>query len=605
MSLKVLFSYLLEKKALYVPALTLISFSSLMRVLIPIIIGIIIDLVAENLEDADKLQSVVFDIGLYTALIVGLYILRGFSGFVGRYWNGKAGEGVVYRIREDLFAKLQYQSQEFYDGETTGALMTRATTDMEQIQMMLMFGVRAFAQSVSTFALVYLALLWLDVRLFGLMLIMTPVLFLMVSYFPKRLRQRFYEARKEYGNLTAQMEENIAGAKIVRAFSAQNHEIAKFEEKNDTYLAKQISAFRIRSFYLPLMVFMLQALTALFILFGGYLVVEGLISVGVVSTTLLYMLELTMPIRFLSFGLVIFQRGRAAADRIVPIMTSEPSIRSAPEAVAISDEKIDVEFRNVTFAYPSAPLRPVIQNLSFKIGPGDTLAMIGPTGSGKSTIAKLLVRLYDVQKGQILINGVDIRQIDLKSLREKVAVVYQDVFLFSKTLLENLRFGNHDADIEDVEDVIEVARIDEFLPILDNGLETRVGERGINLSGGQRQRIALGRALVSSTPIMVLDDFSSAIDVEIESQIQSRTKEFFKDRLTILITQRLSTLRMADRIIILNKGQILEQGSHEELTALGGVYEKLWKSQETGVIDFEGLFGEEILGTAPAQEVRQ
>ncbi|MFW9930785.1 MAG: ABC transporter ATP-binding protein, partial [Candidatus Thorarchaeota archaeon] len=562
----------------------------LLGVLIPLIIGDIIDFVSVPGAISDVSHYSLFV--LYgVLLIIGLYIIRGSSGFAGRYLNGKCGESVIFRLREDLFTKLQHQDQEFYDTTSTGSLMTRATTDMEQLQELFFFGFRALLQGTSVFLFTFLFIFLIDYRLFFILLLATPILLLVIVIFPRKLQPAFYSARKEYANLTSIIEENITGARIVRAFSAQENELKKFNMSNDEYLDRQINAYKIRAIYLPLMVLVINFMAAIALIVSAWLVINHILSVGKIATMMTYFVQLYIPTRFLSQSIVSFQRARAASDRIVPILFSEPSIHSNPYALTNIEEIKSIEFKNVSFIYPRSSNRKVIDGLSFKVNKGQTVAIIGPTGSGKSTIGKLLTRMYDIQEGNILINnGIDIRQIDLKTLRENISMVHQEVFLFSRSLYDNLTFIGKDVEPESIDKILSIAQIDEFIPILENGLDTKLGERGVNLSGGQKQRVSLGRALIKNSPIIVLDDFSSAIDVEIEAEIHKRVKEDFHDKIIIIITQRLSSLRLADRVIILNQGKIVEEGTHDELLALEGIYAKLWKSQETGIIDFELLF---------------
>ncbi|NHJ01400.1 MAG: ABC transporter ATP-binding protein [Candidatus Heimdallarchaeota archaeon] len=584
--LKHLLIYIGQRKQLALSVILFISIAQIAELLIPLFIGGTIDEILFSIEENLFKTALVFSGVL---LIVVASLIRGLTYFIARYMGYLQGEQIIYEIRKNLFEKYETASLTFFDEHHTGDLMARATTDLEPISEFLVWGERILVQASLTYIGIYLVLFLIDVRLFIFIGIVTPTLFILSYFVSTKLGPLYFDIRQQYGQLTTVIQENVTGTQIVKAFNAEEREKRKFDQENLGYMNLRAYAFKIRSIFLPMILLIVSLLITILIYAGGSLVIDGSISPGFLITLFTYFTMLAMPTRFLAFSLIMYQRVSAAGERVFKLLESKTELPTASNPHILDQNRpFTIRFENVSFRYNE---KEVLSNISLQINPGEKVAILGPTGSGKTTLINLIPRFYDVSKGRITIDGVDVRDLQLNSLRKAIGFVHQDVFLFGRTIAENITFSVTEVDEAIIQDVVNVAQLREFIDSLAEGVNTIVGERGVTLSGGQKQRVAIARMLLKDSPLMILDDATSSLDIVTESQFQSAFKQYL-DRsdiksTVIFVTQRLSTLKIVDRIIILSQGHIIEQGNHDTLIKTGKIYPLLWKTQEAGILDIK------------------
>jgi ABC-type multidrug transport system fused ATPase/permease subunit len=557
---------------------------------IPLLMGITIDNILKSLESGNFESQVVFS-GVILIFLSSL--VRGITHFFGRYLGYLQGEAVIREIRTDLFVKYETSNLKFFDKHKTGDLMSRATTDLEPISEFVVWGERILLQATLTYTGIYLVLFSIDKTLFILIAIVTPSLLILSYWISRILGPLFFELREKYGELTAVINENISGAQIVRAFHAEGREKQKFDVQNQGYMHLRAQAFKIRSLFLPMIMLIINLLVTILIYAGGVAAIEDRISVGMLITLFTYFTMLALPTRFLAFSLIMYQRVVAAGNRVFRLLEDPSFTEQEKSGIIISSEETPtIMFDNVSFHYND---NAVLSNISVTISPGENIAILGSTGSGKSTLISLIPRFQDPSKGTIKIKysgeSNDLKDLNLSEWRRKVGYIHQEPYLFGRTIAENLTFDLSDIKESRIEQVLKITQLSEFAYGLPDGIHTIVGERGVTLSGGQKQRLAIARMILRNNPVMILDDSTSSLDVYTESQLLKSFHEMLEQspriHTVIWITQRLSTLKNVDRIIILHRGRIFEQGSHKELLKNGKIYPLLWKTQETGQIDIK------------------
>ncbi|MHA2176452.1 MAG: ABC transporter ATP-binding protein [Candidatus Hodarchaeales archaeon] len=588
--LKHLFVYISRRKRLAFLVIIVIVIAQLAELLIPLLIGITIDNILNSLE-SDSFQTSVVITGVILIAISSL--VRGIAHFFGRYLGYLQGEAIIKEIRSDLFRKYETSSLRFFDQHRTGDLMSRATTDLEPISEFLVWGERILLQAFLTYTGIYLVLLSIDFVLFLLIAVVTPTLILLSYWISRILGPLYFDLREKYGELTAVITENISGAQIVRAFHAEDREKSRFDKENLEYMKLRAYAFKIRSFFLPMILLIINFLITILIYVGGSTAIQGSISPGLLIALFTYFTMLAMPTRFLAFSLIMYQRVVAAGNRVFSLL-EDPSYSEEEEYGQIIPEEItpDIVFEDVSFNINE---RPILSNISLEIKAGERVAILGSTGSGKSSLISLIPRFQKTSSGRILIRYKDrkwnLEEVNLSEWRKKIGFVHQEPFLFGRTVAENLLFELKEINENDIQRVLKVSQLSEFIDNLSDGIDTLVGERGVTLSGGQKQRLAIARMLLRRNPIMIFDDSTSSLDIYTEAEFLSAFQEMLElseiQPTVITITQRLSTLKNIDRIIILNKGRIIEQGTHEELLEKGEIYPLLWKTQESGQVDIK------------------
>ncbi len=534
-------------------------------------------------------------LGIYCLLLIALVSMRAVLSFLTRWVLIGISRDIEFDMRGDLLNRLLLLEPEFYVRNRTGELMSRATNDLNAVRMVLGPGIMYSGQTIIGMALAILVMSQLSGTLTLWVLLPVPIVAVVVQHFGKVIHELYEKIQASLATLSAKVQENLAGVRVVRAYAQEEAEIRGFDEPNREYVSRNVKLIRTWSMFMP----SLQALigiTFLIVLWqGGHLVLGGRISLGALIAFYSYLGILVWPMIALGWVTNIFQRGAASMGRLNHILAAQPQIDDRAATVP-GEHKMEgeIEFRNLTFAYPttmaggsangsgngnSPAADAVLRDINLKIPAGTTLAIVGPTGGGKTTLAALVARLWEAPDGAVLIDGRSIREWPLDTLRRAIGYVPQDTYLFSETVGENIAFGLPKFDLERVREAADVASLDSDVQEFPAKYDTMVGERGITLSGGQKQRTALARAIVRDPRILILDDSLSSVDTQTEERILSRLRGIMRDRTTILIAHRTSTVRDADQIVVLRHGRITERGTHDELLARGGYYADLYQKQ--------------------------
>jgi ATP-binding cassette, subfamily B, multidrug efflux pump len=490
------------------------------------------------------------------------------------YWLQYLAERVAYDLRNEMYEHLEHLSFSYYDTAQTGQLLSRATEDVNNIRRFFMFGLRMAAQSGLLLLGVAIIMLRLNWQLALLALATVPFMLWVTLWFSTSIRPLFLRAQTQFGVAMTALQENLAGVRVVRAFAREDFEIAKFERETTALYDRQMDAARRWTFVFPLMSFITGFGTAAIIAFGGSAAIRGDLQIGTLLAFYLYLNMLADPVRNVGWIVNNVARAQASAERVFEVLDKKPQIVSPPEPYRPEAMRGHVVLDNVQFAYAEGG-RDVLRGVSIEAPPGSVTALLGATGSGKSSIIQLLPRFYDVTAGAIRVDGVDVREWDLAMLRKNVGLVLQETFLFSVSIRENIAYGNANATDAEVVAAAKAAQAHDFISALPSGYDTPLGERGVNLSGGQKQRLAIARALLLNPRILILDDATSSVDMETEYEIQRALNVLMEGRTTFIIAQRLSSVRNADQICVLSEGQIVERGTHGDLLPLGGLYSEL------------------------------
>ncbi len=511
------------------------------------------------------------------SLIVGLTVLKGLfhfgQGFLGAY----SAQGIAYDLRSQLSRHLQRLSFSWHDRSQTGQLMARATSDVDQLRH---FTSRALIQMAHFIFIglgISVVLFNMNWKLAMASLVTLPFLSHVASQYGHRVRPLFRKAQQELAVLATIVQENLAGSRVVKAFAREQDQINRFEQQNGLLLDQYLAAAKVQSYSNPLMDVFANLSTVVVLWYGGTLVIGGELSVGQLVAFNSYLLLMVRPVRRLGFLIGQSARAIAAGERIFEVLDAPLEVVDKPNASPLPAIRGQVEFQNVSCTY--YPGVPVLQDVSFQVSPGEVAALLGTTGSGKSTIVNLIPRFYDVNEGRILVDGHDVRDVQLLSLRRQIGIVMQDTTLFTGTIRENIAFGVPEATQDEIVSMAKAARAHEFISGFPEGYDTTVGERGVTLSGGQKQRIAIARALLLDPKILILDDFTSAVDTETEALICEALDVLMKDRTTFIIAQRVSTVQDAHKIFILDHGKIVGQGSHAELVENNSIYNEIFQIQ--------------------------
>jgi ATP-binding cassette subfamily B protein len=509
---------------------------------------------------------------------VGVAVVRAGAAFVQRYSMEQAAQNVIYDLRSQLYEHLQTLSFAYYDRAQTGQLMSRVTGDVETLRRMIGFGILNLVSNAGTFVAVLVVLLWTHWRLTAVSLVVLPFFVYVAGQFAGKVRPAYRDIQAQLAAMTATLQENVTGMRVVRAFAQEDAENRKFHEVNWGYLEKELRAVRLWAFYFPLMGFLSALGTVFVVWYGGLEVMRGALTLGGLVAFNAYLMMLVVPLRMFGWIVNLYQRAIASGQRVFEILDTPAAVRDLPGAVEAPRFRGHVRFEDVRFAYPGTS-QLVLDGVSVEARPGEVVAILGATGAGKSTLVNLVPRFYDPTGGRVTIDGRDVREFTLASLRRQIGMVQQETFLFSATISENIAYGRPGATAEEVELAARTARIHDFIVSLPDGYQTVVGERGIGLSGGQRQRVAIARALLMDPRILILDDATSSVDTETEYLIQVALSELMRSRTTFVIAQRLSTVKNADEVIVLERGRIVERGTHSELLLNGRRYQEIYELQ--------------------------
>jgi ATP-binding cassette subfamily B multidrug efflux pump len=517
-------------------------------------------------------------LGLIVAIACVQAIVRTFSRFV--IFN--VGRDIEYDLRNDLFAHLERLPLAFYQQRQTGDLMSRLVNDVTAVRMLLGPGILNFINTPVAYVYGLAIMLSFDVRLTAAALAVYPAALVVVKRTSRLLMERTLRVQEGLGELSNRVQENLSGMHVVKAYAAEEHQVRTFTRVNDRFQEQSLRLARIRGFIGPVMNSVGGIGSLVVLVYGGHKVITGELSVGNLVTFIGYLGQLAWPTMAMGWMLSILQRGRAAMQRLNELFAVEPAIASAPDAAPIADLRGELELRGVTFRHPGHPdAPPALEDVDLTVPAGRTVAIVGRTGSGKSTIVQLLPRLFDVDRGAVLIDGHDVRMLPLAWLRRQVGLVPQDPFLFSRSIRDNvaLALDGHGDGSNRVDEAVHMAALERDLAAFPHGLDTIVGERGVTLSGGQKQRVALARVLAASPRVLVLDDALSSVDAQTERLILDRLRGFFRQRTTILVAHRLTTVKEADLIVVVDEGRVVEAGDHGTLVARGGLYADLFRQQ--------------------------
>lgn len=516
---------------------------------------------------------------LYTAglFVLGLALVTGTLSFAQMYYGNWLSFRVGYDLRNAFYAAVQRLPFAFHDRAHTGDLMSRAIGDISESERLAGIGVADLASAVLTIIGVTIAMLLQSPRLALIGLIPIPVLAYATIRFESQIRPQFKLIQQQLGVVSTIMQESLTGIRVVKAFAREPHELAKFDRENGDWLARRVQVIQNWGNSWPLFTFLVACSVFLLLLFGGPRAMAGDVSVGTLFALISYVLMLQGPVQRLGFLMNLVATAGASAGRVFEIIDIPDDTADRPDARDLTDVRGAVTFEHVSFGYQDS--RPVLQDVSFQAEAGQKIALIGPTGAGKSTIINLIPRFYEPTTGVVRVDGVDIRQVTARSLREHIGIVLQDSFLFSATIAENIAYGHPSADETDIHTAALAARADDFIRRLPQGYQTQVGERGVTLSGGQKQRVAIARALLRDPRILILDDSTSSVDTETEHLIQQALATLMQGRTTFIIAQRLLTLKNADQILVLDGGRIVERGTHAELLAHDGLYRQIYDLQ--------------------------
>jgi ABC-type multidrug transport system fused ATPase/permease subunit len=513
-------------------------------------------------------------------LVVGL--ARALSQVGRRLISGRQALGVEFDMRSALYARLLRLSFGFYDRHQTGQLMSRATVDLQTVRFFLGYGLIFFFQNVLTLVGATAVMFFVNWKLTLVALWIAPLLIGLAYRYSRVSHPLLRDVQQKMADVATVAEENIVGVQVVKSFAQERAEQEKFERSSEAVFRQSVAANRQRAIYVPLLSFLPLLAQGAVLLVGGRMVINQTLSLSAFFSFNILVLMLVMPLRMLGMWIGQAQRATASGERIFEVIDEPEEVADAPSAGELPSGPGRVGYRGVQFEY--APGRPVLHGIDLELEPGSTTALIGHTGSGKTTLAVLVARFYDVTHGSVVLDGIDVRSVKLDSLRRAIGVVSQDPFLFSATVRENIAFGVVDATDEQVERAAELAQAKEFIDRLPDGYETMIGERGITLSGGQRQRIAIARALIVDPRVLILDDATASVDATTEAQIKQGLREVMRGRTTIIIAHRLSTISLADEIVVLDAGAIAARGTHEELVEKSPVYRDIY---EHGLLERE------------------
>ena len=534
----------------------------------PYISGMIVD---------DVIQGGAYDllpklIGIMLAVTAVRAILR----YATQMMFETCSQGVLYRMRDAVYRKLLQEDFAFYNRNRTGDLMSRQTVDMDAIRHFVAFVIYTVYENILMFIFALVMIFMVNVKLALCMMAVLPFCLFTTYLQSKHVKPRFHECRQSFSSLNASVQENISGNRVVKAFAKEEYEKEKFEKENDKYREAELGAASIWCRFVPIFELLSNLLMVVLILYGGYQVICGEMTLGNLVTVNGYLWMLSNPLRFAGWWVNDVQRFITSVEKIYDTYSKEPDVKKPKKGIKRKEMQGNIEFRNVSYEVEGED---IIHNISFSVEKGQTVGILGSTGAGKSTIMNLLCRFYDVTEGEVLVDGIDVKNWDLHDLRDNIGMAMQDVFLFSDTIEGNIAYGKPDCTFEEVKEAAVMSDANLFIKAMPDGYQTIVGERGVGLSGGQKQRISLARALLKKPSILILDDTTSAVDMETESYIQEQLKKLGRKHTVFVIAYRISSIKDADVIFVMDEGRIVERGNHESLLKQNGYYATVYKHQ--------------------------
>lgn len=561
-------SFLKKYRVRMIVGLILVFITSLFVLINPQISGMIVDEVIEG-QHYEKL-------GILLLIMIGVTLVRSLLRFTFLMCFESSSQGLVYDMREEAYRKLMKEDFNFFNKNRTGDLMSRQTGDMDAVRHMVSHVIYFSFENILVFLMALVMIFSVNVKMALCMLIVLPFTLAVTLSQRRHIKPVFDRVRDCFSSLNAFAQETIAGNRVVKAFAKEDYELEKFDRENDGYRDAQLNAASIWMKYIPMFEVLSQCLTIILMIMGGFMVIDGEMTIGNMVTVNGYLWMLNSPLRQAGWIINDLQRFLTAIEKIYKVYTTEPDIKQPEHVVEKRKLKGSVTFDHVNY-YTNDDT--VLKDISFHVEPGQTVGIIGATGSGKSSLVNLICRFYDVNQGRVLVDDIDVRNLNLQTLRGNIGIAMQDVFLFSDTIEGNIAYGNPDCTFEQVQAAAKIANADEFIREMPEGYDTIIGERGVGLSGGQKQRISLARAILKDPSIIILDDTTSAIDMETESMIQNELKKISDERTVFIIAHRISSIIHADQILVLDNGRLVERGTHEQLLAKKGYYSTVFHHQ--------------------------
>ena len=561
-------SFLKKYRVRMIVGLILVFITSLLVLINPQISGMIVDEVIEG-QHYEKL-------GILLLIMIGVTLVRSLLRFTFLMCFESSSQGLVYDMREEAYRKLMKEDFNFFNKNRRGDLMSRQTGDMDAVRHMVSHVIYFSFENILVFLMALVMIFSVNVKMALCMLIVLPFTLAVTLSQRRHIKPAFDRVRDCFSSLNAFAQETIAGNRVVKAFAKEDYELEKFDRENDGYRDAQLNAASIWMKYIPMFEVLSQCLTIILMIMGGFMVIDGEMTIGNMVTVNGYLWMLNSPLRQAGWIINDLQRFLTAIEKIYKVYTTEPDIKQPEHVVEKRKLKGSVTFDHVNY-YTNDDT--VLKDISFHVEPGQTVGIIGATGSGKSSLVNLICRFYDVNQGRVLVDDIDVRNLNLQTLRGNIGIAMQDVFLFSDTIEGNIAYGNPDCTFEQVQAAAKIANADEFIREMPEGYDTIIGERGVGLSGGQKQRISLARAILKDPSIIILDDTTSAIDMETESMIQNELKKISDERTVFIIAHRISSIIHADQILVLDNGRLVERGTHEQLLAKKGYYSTVFHHQ--------------------------
>lgn len=562
------FEYYRPYKGLFILDFSCAIMAALLELVFPLALNRVID---------DLLPSGKWDAILYACLgLLGVYVISAVMHYVVTFWGHKLGINIESDMRKKLFDRIQKLSFGFFDNNKTGHLVSRMTNDLMDIGEIAHHGPEDMFIAVMTLTGTFAIMLSINWQLAVLTFIIIPLIVYLSLYFSRKMSRAFDKLFANIADYNAQVENNVSGIRVVQAFSNENHEIKRFAKQNENFRLNKLTTYRIMAWNSSLSFILMKLISLFVIVVGAWYVMEDRMSYGQFIAFVMLSNMFLQPIRQINSFIESFPKGIAGFKRYLELLETEPDIADAPDAIAVSKVSGDIVFKGVSFGYEDRP--DVLKGLDLSVQAGETIALVGPSGAGKTTLCSLLPRFYEVTGGSITIDGIDIRRMTLESLRSHIGIVQQDVFLFDGTIRDNIAYGRLDASEEELWEAARRAQLGELIASQPNGMDTIIGERGVKLSGGQKQRLSIARMFLKNPSILILDEATSALDTETEAAIQLALTELSSGRTTLIIAHRLATIKNADRIVVIADQGVAEQGKHEELLSMGGAYSRLHRA---------------------------